>query len=91
MCLGIPGKVVEVYDRDGLPMGKVQFGGIFKEACLAYTPEVRVGQYVLVHVGFALSQIDESEAQEIFSYLKEIVQAEQEVVAEKGEHGAKDQ
>jgi hydrogenase expression/formation protein HypC len=69
--------VVEVYERDGLPMGKVQFGGIFKEACLAYTPEAQVGQYVLVHVGFALSQIDETEAQEIFSYLKEIDEAEQ--------------
>ena len=72
MCLGIPGKVVETYSKDGLPMGKVEFGGILKEACLAYTPEAQVGQYVLVHVGFAISQIDEAEAQEIFSYLQEI-------------------
>ncbi len=57
---------------DGLPMGKVEFGGIVKEACLAYTPEVQVGDYVIVHVGFAISRIDEAEAQEIFSYLEQI-------------------
>jgi hydrogenase expression/formation protein HypC len=72
MCLGIPGKVVEKYGQEDLPMGKVDFGGILKEVCQAYTPEVQVGQYVLVHVGFAISQIDETEAAEIFSYLKEI-------------------
>ena len=53
-------------------MGKVEFGGIIKEVYLVYTPEAKVGEYVLVHVGFALSQIDEAEAQEIFSYLEEI-------------------
>ena len=53
-------------------MGKVEFGGILKEVCLAYTPEAQVGDYVLVHVGFAISRIDEAEAQEIFGYLKEI-------------------
>jgi hydrogenase expression/formation protein HypC len=72
MCLGVPGLVVEVYQRDDLPMGKVSFAGILKEVCLAYTPEAQVGQYVLVHVGFALSVIDEAEAQEIFSYLEAI-------------------
>ena len=72
MCLGIPGKLVEVYSQDGLPMGKVEFGGILKEVCLAYTPEAQVGQYVIVHVGFAISLIDEAEAEEIFSYLEEI-------------------
>jgi hydrogenase expression/formation protein HypC len=72
MCLGIPGKVVEKYGQEDLPMGKVDFGGILKEICLAYTPEVQIGQYVLVHVGFAISQIDEDEAAEIFSYLQEI-------------------
>ena len=75
MCLGIPGKLLEVYQRDNLPMGKVEFGGIVKETCLVYTPEAGVGDYVLVHVGFALSQIDEDEAQEIFSYLEQIRQA----------------
>ncbi len=72
MCLGIPGKITEVYRQNDLPMGKVEFGGIIKEVCLVYTPEAQVDEYVLVHVGFALSQIDESEAQEIFSYLEEI-------------------
>lgn len=75
MCLGIPGKLTEVYSQDDLPMGKVEFGGILKDVCLAYTPEAQVGQYVLVHVGFAISRIDEQEAQEIFSLLKEIDQA----------------
>lgn len=69
MCLGIPGKLIEVYQKDDLPMGKVEFGGILKEICLAFTPEAQVGQYVLVHVGFAISVIDEVEAQEVFSYL----------------------
>jgi len=72
MCLGIPGKILEVYQRDELPMGKVEFGGIAKEICLAYTPEAAVGDYVIVHVGFAISRVDEKEAQEIFSYLQQI-------------------
>jgi len=75
MCLGIPGKLVEVYNQDDLPMGKVEFGGILKEICLAYTPEARVGEYVIVHVGFAISRIDEAEAEEIFSYLEQIEEA----------------
>jgi hydrogenase expression/formation protein HypC len=64
--------VVEVFQQEELPMAKVEFGGIVKEACLAYTPEAQVGDYVIVHVGFAISRIDETEAQEIFSYLQEI-------------------
>ena len=75
MCLGIPGKLLEVYRRDDLPMGKVEFGGIVKETCLVYTPEATVGDYVLVHVGFSLSRLDEAEAQEIFSYLEELHEA----------------
>jgi hydrogenase expression/formation protein HypC len=86
MCLGIPGEVVEVYQRDELPMGKVDFGGVQKEICLAYTPEARPGQYVLVHVGFAISLIDHQEAREIFSYLQQIDQAaiDEEEAAEPG-------
>lgn len=73
MCLGIPGKVLEISRGDGeMPMGKVEFGGIAKEICLAYLPEVQVGNYVLVHVGFAISKIDEDEAREIFSYIEQI-------------------
>ena len=72
MCLGIPGKLLAVHEQDGLAMGKVEFGGIAKDICLAYLPEVQVGDYVLVHVGFAISRIDEQEAQEIFSYIQQI-------------------
>ncbi len=73
MCLGIPGKVLEIVAQaDALPMGKIQFGGITKDICLAYVPDVVVGEYVLVHVGFAISKIDEQEAQEIFSYIEQI-------------------
>ncbi len=72
MCLGVPGKLVEVRQQDDLPMGRVEFGGILKDVCLAYTPEARVGDYVLVHVGFAISRIDEAEAQETFRLLEEI-------------------
>jgi hydrogenase expression/formation protein HypC len=79
MCLGIPGKLVEVRQQDDLPMGKVEFGGILKEVCLSYTPEAQVGDYVLVHVGFAISRIDEAEAQEIFGYLAEIGAIEEEM------------
>jgi len=57
-------------------MGKAEFGGIVKDVCLAYTPEAEVGQYVLVHVGFAISLIDEAEAEEIFSYLEQLAEHE---------------
>jgi hydrogenase expression/formation protein HypC len=75
MCLGIPGKLVEVHKQDDLPMGKVEFGGILKDVCLAYTPEAEVGDYVLVHVGFAISRIDQSEAEETMRFLEEIGEA----------------
>jgi len=75
MCLGIPGKLVEVYRQDDLPMGKVDFGGILKDVCLAFTPEAAVGCYVLVHVGFAISLIHQTEAEEVFSYLQQIGEA----------------
>ena len=83
MCLGIPGKVTEVYRRDELPMGKVEFGGILKDACLVFTPEAEVGHYVLVHVGFAISRIDEAQAAEIFSYLEQVEQSRE---AERSPH-----
>jgi hydrogenase expression/formation protein HypC len=73
MCLAIPGKIESISGDDPLTrMGKVNFGGILKEACLAYVPEARVGDYVIVHVGFALSRLDEEEAQKVFGYLKEM-------------------
>ena len=73
MCLGVPGRVIEVTTNElGVPSGKVDFAGVVKEVCFACTPEVRVGEYVIVHVGFAISQIDEEEAQQVFTYLEEI-------------------
>lgn len=74
MCLGVPGKVIKILEDSppGMPMGKVDFAGIVKEVCLAYTPEVQVGDYVVVHVGFALNKVDEAEALEVFDYLKQM-------------------
>jgi len=62
MCLGIPGRITEIRDEAGLAMGKVDFGGVRKDACLAYLPEAQLGDYVIVHVGFAISRVDEAEA-----------------------------
>ena len=71
MCLAIPGKVERIIGDDPITrMGRINFGGVVKEASLAYVPEVSVGDYVIVHVGFALSKVDEAEAQKVFEYLK---------------------
>ena len=72
MCLGIPGKVLESFDVNGLRMAKVQFGGIVREACLEYTPEAQVGDYVVVHVGFAISRVDAEEASRTYQLLEEM-------------------
>ena len=73
MCLGVPGKVVSIEENPlGITMGKVSFGGIVKEVCLAYVPDVRVGDYVVVHVGFAISKIDEEQAQAMFEFLEQV-------------------
>ena len=73
MCLAIPGKVVSINGDEPLTrMGKINFSGIVKEASLAYVPEVKVGDYVIVHVGFALSRVDEEEAQKVFEYLRQM-------------------
>jgi hydrogenase expression/formation protein HypC len=72
MCLGVPGKITEIYELNGLLMGKVDFGGIVKEACLSYVPEAKVGDYTLIHVGFALNLIDEEQALDTLSLLREI-------------------
>jgi len=77
MCLGVPGKVLEVTHTElGITGGKVEFGGVVKEVNLSYTPEVEPGQYVIVHVGFSISTLDEDEAQQVFRYLKEIGELE---------------
>lgn len=72
MCLAIPGKVLEVQGPAEFPSGRVQFGGITKDVNLAYVPEAKPGDYVLVHVGFALSIIDEDEAMRVFEYLHQM-------------------
>ncbi len=74
MCLAIPGKVLDTFDRKGLRMAKVQFGGVVRESCLEYVPEAGVGDYVLVHVGFALSVVDEQEAARTLELLEQIGQ-----------------
>ena len=78
MCLGVPGKVLTVGVNDlGIPTGTVSFGGITKEVCLACVPEVQPGEYVVVHVGFAISRIDEAEATQVFELLRQMGELEQ--------------
>ena len=79
MCLGIPGRVVEAYDGPLMRMGKVDFGGIVREVCLAYVPEADVNDYVIVHVGFAITKLDEDEAQETLRLMAEAGILEQEL------------
>jgi hydrogenase expression/formation protein HypC len=79
MCLGVPGKIIDIYEANGLQMGKVDFGGVTKEICLAYVPEAQIGQYTIVHVGFALNILDEAEALETLQLLREIGAIEEEL------------
>ena len=73
MCLAVPGKITSISGEDPLArVGKIDFGGVLKDASLAYVPEAKVGDYVIVHVGFALSTVDEEEAQKVFEYLRQI-------------------
>jgi hydrogenase expression/formation protein HypC len=72
MCLGIPAKVVDLYEANGMKMARVDFGGVLKEACMEYLPEVKVGDYTIIHVGFGLSIIDEQEALETLDLLRQI-------------------
>ena len=74
MCLAIPGKVIETLESDGMKMAKVSFGGMVKQVCLEYTPDAAPGDYVLVHVGFALSRINEAEAERTYRLLEELGQ-----------------
>jgi hydrogenase expression/formation protein HypC len=72
MCLAVPGKIVEIFERDGLRMGRVDYGGVFRETCLEYVPEAKVGDYCVIHVGFAISLLSEAEAQETLNLLQQI-------------------
>jgi hydrogenase expression/formation protein HypC len=84
MCLGIPGKVVETYREHDVLMGKVDFGGVAKRVCLDHVPEVKVNNYVIVHVGFALAVVDEDEAQQVFSFLRQMNELEELKIAQSG-------
>lgn len=83
MCLGVPGKIVEIYETNGIRMGKADFGGLAKEVCLAYVPEVMLGDYTIVHVGFAITKLDEQSAQETLTLIRQIRSLEEEL----GEEG----
>jgi hydrogenase expression/formation protein HypC len=72
MCLGIPGKIIEIYDSSNLKMGKVDFNGVTREVCLAYVPEAQIGDYTIIHVGFALNIISEEEALETLKMIHDI-------------------
>jgi len=75
MCLGVPGRIEACFEKDGLPMAKVDFGGIAKDVCLSLTPEAEPGEYVIVHVGFSLNVVDEQEANQIFESLQQLDEA----------------
>jgi len=72
MCLGVPGKIIEIYEKNGMKMGKVDFGGVTRETCLDFVPEAGIGDYTVIHVGFAISLLSEEEAQKTLEMLREI-------------------
>jgi hydrogenase expression/formation protein HypC len=72
MCLGVPGKIIEIFNNNQLRMGRIDFGGVIREACLEYVPEAKVGDYVVIHVGFAISKLSQEEAEETLRLLREI-------------------
>lgn len=79
MCLGVPGRITEIYEAEGLRMGRIDFGGTQREACLAYVPEAAVGDYTVIHVGFAISLLSEEEANLTLETLREMVDIEEEL------------
>ena len=87
MCLAIPGKVLETYAANGMHMARVQFGGVVREACLEYVPETLSGEYVLVHVGFAISRVNEEEAQRTYAALEQLDQLTELDLPETGDDG----
>ena len=79
MCLGVPGKIVEIFEQNGLQMARVDFGGVQRETCLEYVPEAKVGDYCVIHVGFAISLLSEKEAMDTLDLLKQISNIEEEL------------
>ncbi|MEL6149284.1 MAG: HypC/HybG/HupF family hydrogenase formation chaperone [Chloroflexota bacterium] len=86
MCLGIPGKIEEVFEEHGTRMGKVNFGGITKKVCLAYVPEAEIGDYTIVHVGFAITRLDEASAKETLALFEDMGILEEELGVEPDDH-----
>jgi len=78
MCLGIPGQIIEISTQEGTRMGKVDFNGVELEVCLEATPEANLGDYVIVHAGFAISALSESEAKETLDLLAQIESLQEE-------------
>ena len=77
MCLAIPGKIIEFHERNGVRMGKIDYGGITRDACLEYVSDAQLGDYVMVHVGFAISKVDAEEAARTYAYLAEMDQLQE--------------
>jgi hydrogenase expression/formation protein HypC len=75
MCLAIPGKVIEIFEEHGLKMGKLDYAGTINNACLEYVPEIKIGQYAVIHAGFAINVIDEEEAQKTYDVWEEMIEA----------------
>lgn len=76
MCLAVPGRIEEIYKKEGLLMARVDFGGVQREACLDYVPEAKVGEYCIIHVGFAISLLSETEAHETLALFRDIINLE---------------
>lgn len=85
MCLGVPGKIIEIYNKNNMKMCKIDFGGATREACLDFVPEAKVGDYTIIHVGFAISLLSEEEAQETLALLQEIADIDEELGLERQE------
>lgn len=75
MCLGVPGKILEIYEKQGLQMAQVDFSGVKREACIEHVPEAKVGDYAIIHVGFAISLLSEEEAQETLDLIRQVIEA----------------
>ncbi len=88
MCLAVPGQIQEIYEAHGTRMGKVNFGGVVKEVCLAYVPDIKIGDYTIVHVGFAISKIDEQSALETLKVFTELRILEEELGVESADPAA---
>lgn len=82
MCLAVPARIEEIYEKDGLKMARVDFGGVSREVCLDYVPEAKAGEYCIIHVGFAISLLSEADAQETLALLNEIAELDENVDAQ---------